>query len=607
MENQVETIKYTPEKAKQNALAKLDLIRKWQEFRRKAVNKLQADYDFVKLHNSSDSYLFNVLGKISRGSLHRWKASLDGTEDYTRLIPNYKYVSVNEYRTCLTDEEIKIFMGLLLHPNRICIGKAIALTKYKLKEQGQSFIPADITFRRYAKWFKDNNYDKWVLARDGEKALSDKVEPYIKRDASLLDVGDILVADGHKLAFQVINPFTGKPCRATLVGFLDWKSTALVGYEIMLEENTQCIASALRNAIINLDMIPKIVYQDNGRAFRAKYFTDEKGFGELGFYGLYAKLGIETVFARPYNARSKVIERFFKEFQEGFEKLMPSYVGSSIINKPAYLKRNEKFHSNLHNALLVGGVKRACSGADSSPLPPIRYIPTIEETIKMIDMWLKFKNSQPCTNAPNMTIAEVLENRKKQNIDKSLLDDLMLATEVKTIQRNGVRFLNCDYFDERLYGLRGKVLVKYNLFDLTNVKVFTTKGEYLCTAERVTETHPMAKILGTVEDLEDYKQKIQKQQKLKRKTINSVKKLLTNDEIKLIEARSNQEEMENSNNFQKEFKPRSNGVQKINNGEKSLPIFKNNSEKYEYLIKHNPSDIWVAEFKQTKEYKLLYE
>lgn len=585
MENYVETIKYTPEKAKQNALAKLDLIRKWQEFRRKAVNKLQADYDFVKLHNSSNSYLFNILGKISRGSLHRWKASLDGTEDYTRLIPNYKYVSVNEYRTCLTDEEIKIFIGLLLHPNRICIGKAIALTKYKLKEQGQSFIPADITFRRYAKWFKDNNYDKWVLARDGEKALSDKVEPYIKRDASLLDVGDILVADGHKLAFQVINPFTGKPCRATLVGFLDWKSTALVGYEIMLEENTQCIASALRNAIINLDMIPKIVYQDNGRAFRAKYFTDDKGFGELGFYGLYAKLGIETVFARPYNARSKVIERFFKEFQEGFEKLMPSYVGSSIINKPAYLKRNEKFHSNLHND----------------------YIPTIEETIKMIDMWLKLKNSQPCTNAPNKTIAEVLENRKKQNIDKSLLDDLMLATEVKTIQRNGVRFLNCDYFDERLYGLRGKVLVKYNLFALTNVKIFTLKGEYLCTAERVTETHPMAKILGTVEDLEDYKQKIKKQQKLKRKTINSVKKLLTNDEIKLIEARSNQEEVENSNNFQKEFKARSNSVQKINNGEKSLPIFKNNSEKYEYLIKHNPSDIWVAEFKQTKEYKLLYE
>ena len=40
-------------------------------------------------------------------------------------------------------------------------------------------------------------------------------------------------------------------------------------------------------------MIPKIVYQDNGRAFRAKYFTDGKGFTELGFNGLYAKLGSE--------------------------------------------------------------------------------------------------------------------------------------------------------------------------------------------------------------------------------------------------------------------------------------------------------------------------
>lgn len=481
-------VEFTPEKSKKIALARLDLLNQWKEFRRKSENKLQADYDFVNLYNTSNSHLFQILGKISRGSLHRWKTILNGTEDYTKLIPQYKYSKVDEYRTILTDEEIKIFMGLLLHPNRICIGKAITLTKYKLQQQGQSFIPTDATFRRYANWFKNNNYDKWILARDGEKALSDKVEPYIKRDVSLLEVGDILVADGHKLAFNVINPFTSKPTRATLVGFLDWKSTALVGYEIMLEENTQCIASALRNAIINLDIIPKVVYQDNGRAFRAKFFTDDKGFTELGFNGLYSKLGIETVFARPYNARAKVIERFFKEFQEGFEKLLPSYVGSNIQNKPAYMMRNEKLHKQLHND----------------------FVPTLEETIKMIDMWLNFKNSQPCPNVPNKTIAEILGERRRQNVDINLLDDLMLATEVKTIQRNGIRFLNCDYFDERLYGFKSKVLIKYNLFDLKSIKVFTTKGEYLCTAERVTETHPMAKLLGTVTDFEDYKQKIVK-------------------------------------------------------------------------------------------------
>ena len=566
-------VEFTPEKSKKIALARLDLLNQWKEFRRKSDNKLQADYDFVNLHNTSNSHLFEILGKISRGTLHRWKNTLNGTEDYSKLIPQYKYAKVDEYRTCLTDEEIKIFMGLLLHPNRICIGKAIALTKYKLKEQGQSYIPADITFRKYANWFKKNNYDKWVLARDGEKALSDKVEPYIKRDASLLEVGDVLVADGHKLAFNVINPFTGKASRATLVCFLDWKSTALVGYEIMLEENTQCIASALRNAIINLDMIPKIVYQDNGRAFRAKYFTDDKGFTELGFRGLYSKLGIETVFARPYNARAKVIERFFKEFQEGFEKLLPSYVGSSISNKPAYLMRNEKLHKQIHND----------------------FIPTLDETIKMTDMWLNFKNSQPCPNVPDKTIAEVLESRKQQNIDINQLDDLMLATEVKTIQRNGIRFLNCNYFDERLYGFKSKVLIKYNLFDLTSIKVFTTKGEYLCTAERVTETHPMAKLLGSVTDFEDYKQKIVKQRKLHKKTINAVKEYFSNDDVKYLETKMLEE---NSSSVQTEFKERSKCVQKI---------FKNNSEKYEYLIKTNPDDKWISKFKQTKEYKLLYE
>ncbi len=561
---------FTPEKCKQIALARLDVVNKWIEYRKKSQYKLQADYDFVKLHNTSNSHLFEILGKISRGSLHRWYTMLNGTEDYTKLLPQYKYSSVNDYRTVLNDEEIKIFMGLLLHPNRLSIGKVIALTKYRLKEQGQSFIPADITFRRYAKWFKDNNYDKWILARDGEKALSDKVELYIKRDASLLEVGDILVADGHKLAFQVINPFTGKTCRATLVGFLDWKSTALVGYEIMLEENTQCIASALRNSIINLDMIPKVVYQDNGRAFRAKYFTDDKGFTELGFQGLYSKLGIETVFARPYNARAKVIERFFKEFQEGFEKLLPSYIGSSINNKPAYVMRNEKFHKNWH-----------CN-----------YVPTIEETIKMIDMWLSFKNSQPCPNAPNKTIAEVLEERKRQNVDINTLDDLMLATEVKTIQRNGIRFLNCDYFNESLYGFKSKVLIKYNLFDLTSIKVYTPKGEYLCTAERVTETHPMAKLLGDVKDYEDYKQKIVKQRQLKKKTVESVKKYLETEDIKLLETK-----VETQNDLPP-FKTASKRVQ---------TLFKNNSEKYEYLIIHNPQDEWIAEFKKTKEYRLLYE
>jgi len=36
-------------------------------------------------------------------------------------------------------------------------------------------------------------------------------------------------------------------------------------------------------------------------------------------------------------------------------------------------------------------------------------------------------------------------------------------------------------------------------------------------------------------------------------------------------------------------------------------LFKNNSEKYEYLVENDPNNPWIAEFKNTKEYRLLYE
>ena len=87
----------------------------------------------------------------------------------------------------------------------------------------------------------------------------------------------------------------------------------------MMTESTQCIASALRNSIINLGTIPKIVYQDNGRAFKSKFFQNND-FDENIFNGVYANLNIHSVFAKPYNARAKVIERFFLEFQEELEK-----------------------------------------------------------------------------------------------------------------------------------------------------------------------------------------------------------------------------------------------------------------------------------------------
>lgn len=575
---------HKPDKAKIIALARLDLLNLWKCERKNQPNKTQFDNDFLSAYNTQVLYpeIYAKLGKVSIGTFQRWKRILGNSNNYELLIPNYHYEDYS--RTCLTDYEKQIFLKLLLHSNKFSIGKAISLAQYVLKTQGAEYIPAPPTFRRFANWYKANYFDKWTLLRDGEKALKEQVITHIKRDISKIEVGEILVADGKRLNFQVINPFTGRPCRATLIGFLDWKSTALVGYEIMMEENTQNIASALRNAILNLGKIPKFVYLDNGRAFRGKYFMGSTNFNEIGLKGIYEKLGITTVFANPYNARAKVIERFFLEMQESFEKLLPSYIGTSIENKPARLIRNEKFHKDVYQ----------------------NFVPTIQQTIQMINSWLEYKNSLACPNDKTKTIRQMLDGIERQEINQRELDDLMLAQEVKTITSQGIRFLKSDYYNDALYGLRQKVIIKYSLFDLSYINVYTMSGKFLCKADRITFTHPLAHYTGEIKDVEDYKQKIQKQKQLKNKTIKACKEFLNIKDLEILEC-----EMEKTEDtflpptITTKIEIKKEKPEKYNPAVK--PLFKTSRERYEYLMEYgctcNDDRIWLAVYKESKEFK----
>lgn len=579
----VSTYLHKPDKAKIIALARLNLLNLWKNERKNQNNKTQFDTDFLSTYNAQVLYpeIYAKLGNVSIGTLQRWKRILGNSNNYELLIPNYHYEDYS--RTCLTEYEKQIFLKLLLHPNKFSIGKAISLTQYVLKTQGTDYIPAPPTFRKFANWYKSNYFDKWTLLRDGEKALKEQVVPHIKRDISKIEVGEVLVADGKRLNFQLINPFTGKPCRATLIGFLDWKSTALVGYEIMLEENTQNIASALRNAILNLGKIPKFVYLDNGRAFRGEYFIGSANFNEIGLKGIYEKLGITTVFANPYNARAKVIERFFLEMQESFEKLLPSYIGTSIENKPARLRRNEKFHKEVHQ----------------------NFVPTIQQTVQMINSWLEYKNSLACSNNKTKTIKEMFDSIKRQDINIRELDDLMLAQEVKTITSQGIRFLKSDYYNDALYGLRQKVIIKYSLFDLSYINVYTISGKFLCKAERITLTHPLAHYTGEIKDVEDYKQKIQKQKQLKNKTIKACKEFLDIEDLEILEYQLEETRELLPPPIIPKIEIKKEKPEKYNPAVK--PLFKTSRERYEYLMKLgctcNKDRIWLASYKESKEFK----
>lgn len=576
----LDDIQYTEEE-KKLALSKFNLIMEWRKF---LINykgtKISSIKDFMLIHNARQEKgnVFVKINKAGSATIMRWDKKLkENNDNWQALLSKHAAYSKG---TSLSKQEQEIFLKFLLHPNRTNIGKAIKLTKFMLKEQGIKSSCSDMAYRRFAKKYIEEHYDVWVFSREGSKALKDKVLPYIQRDVSNLEVGDVIVGDGHRLSFQVINPFDGKPVRPMLTAYQDWKSGALIGFEIMLEENTQCIASALRNSTINLGKIPKYIYQDNGKAFKSKYFTEK----ETCIEGLFIKLGITPIYALPYNAKAKVIERFFKEMQDSFERLLPSFSGSCIDNKPAYMKRNEKFHKEIHN----------------------EYIPTIEEVITLINKWLCFHYSQPCPNTENKTIGEVLDEGRGLGVDISELDDLMMAAEIKNIGRNGIRFLKSDYYDECLYGLRTKVIIKYSLFDLSQVKVFTPQGKFLCTAKRLEPIDPVVNYTGSAKDIEEFKQRIKQQKQLELQTAKAYIAQMKKEKAYLPAMQDNYNELgyfEEETKYIEAFKQ----AEKIEDEE---PVFHNRYERYEYLCKkshlNNDEIQWINNYEKTEEYGLIY-
>lgn len=570
-----------PEEQKKLALAKYDLIKNWDKFRNEKPSKTQAGKDFLDAYNNNClcKNLFVSIGKVAIGTIYEWHKKLrEYNDDWHSLINNYTF-GAKTTKTLLTEAEKSELLKNLLHPNQLNIGKAIKYTKMTLKGKGYENLCCDLTYRRFANNYKAEHYDVWVEAREGNKALHDKVLPYITRDVSKLEVGDVIIGDGHRLAFFVKNPYTGNPVRPTLVAYQDWKSSGFVSFEIMLEENTQCIASALRNSIINLGKVPRFVYQDNGKAFKAKYFTED------GIVGLFKNFGIQAMSAKPYNAKAKPIERLFRELQDSFEVMLPSYTGTSIVKKPAQLKRNEKLHKELFKL----------------------NIPIIEQVILVLNAWLqKYHYEQPCPHVEGKTIGEVLESGKGEGVNIETLEDLMMAREIKKIQRNGIKFLKNDYYDPALYGYKKNVIIKYSLFNLNSIKVFKLNGEFICEAKRVEPINPLANYIGTPKDIEDLKQKTKLKKQLEKRTetefVNHLKRAQVHNPLLTMDLPEKQEE-EEIQELQIEVKKQV--EEEYQNG-----IFQNNYDKYDYLLTKEKltkdEQEWIEKYKETNEYNDIY-
>ncbi len=471
------------EDQRRGALARADLVRLYTEALAKAPRKGVAQKEFLSAYRAGVwPKIKEVLGEsVSAQSLERWKLKLRRTGSALALADTRGGVRIEPV---LTVGHQTIITALVRHPNAPNIAEVC-------REALKAFKPAglppcsEITIRRFIEKWIANNYGQFVYSRKGKKAWVDECCPYIVRDYSKIAVGDILVADGHKLNFEILDPETGKGARMELVLWYDMKSSYPLGWEIMPTENTQAIASALRRACLRLGKFPRVAYLDNGKAFKGEFFNGVD-LTQCGLGGVFQELGIQTIFAWGYHGQSKTVERFFGTFGE-LERWCPSYVGSSIATKPPRLKRGEDLHRKLYEA---------------SGYRPL----TLEEAHTAVAMWFDeyvhrpqrghLKGQAPLDvfapgAGPGLTDAELLKLRL-----------CMLSKTIRQIEQNGVKIFGRHYRHPFLHSLRHPVLVRYDDQDRRSVLVYDETGKRLiCEAPPVpTNVHPAAGILGTDED-----------------------------------------------------------------------------------------------------------
>ena len=515
------------DKKRYKALARADLLRQYLVWQRKNGATKTQKAAFVEAYRAGVwPKLLEEIGPVSWQTLERWKVKQERAGSV--LILADRRGVAHRGRTLLTERHQHIILGHVLNPNAPAISQCVREVQRKFQAEGM-FVPSDPTIRRFAKAYMTECFDSWTAFREGEKAWNDKCAISLLRNWNLVEVGDVVIADGHTLNFESIDPDTGKPKRMTLVLFYDGASNCPLGWQIMATENTACISAAFRRSCIILGKFPRVIYLDNGRAFRARFFEGCPDFEQAGFLGLYRDLGCTVIHAWPYHGQSKPVERFFGTMHE-LEVWMPSYTGYDIAHKPARMMRGEKMHRKLYEKM------------GARPL-------TLEETKLQVARWFEEYKARPQfrTHLHGTTPGAVMEAGRGPGLtpeEMQRLTLLMMQKEVRTITKDGIRINGRLYWHEALFSRRHPVLVRYDEYlNPFSVFVYTLDGTFLCEAldrehHRIAcGLHPVARVLGTAEQQEDFRAAAELKQGQKKQSFAGITKMLTADVLPEAQAR----------------------------------------------------------------------
>ena len=476
----------------------IDIIKYWQQHRLIYENKAVADKDILgainmKLKQGGKDMTVNIT-TLYRKLYYYENNDLEGLLD--------KRGGYNKGQSSIPSEIWNAFLFYYLDDRRPTfrdVYKTVIDWTCEFYPNLLHSIPSEMTFRRHVK----SDVPKAVLTykRYGEKTVKDKCLPYIERLYDDLKVNDVWVTDNHTLDIQSGYDDRDGLHRLYITAFFEAKSGIIAGWNITDNPSINSTIFALRHGIKRTGTVPKVIYSDNGSEFmsydfggrgrRSKSEKKEMDYSKT----ILGRLGIELKIAQVRNARAKPVERFFLDFKNHISKMISTYTGGNVTERPESLKKRIKdgeipYDSHIRDVIddMVELENMAMYGGSES-----RY------------------KGLTKTEVYNRCVGDTIAVK----INESDLDLMLMRSEtLQKIKRKGVKIRisgeDIWYSSDDMWLHQGEeVYVRYDPTNLSTVRLYDKDDRYLFTWE-VDRTLMLAFMEDDIESLANANEKLAK-------------------------------------------------------------------------------------------------
>ena len=359
----------------------------------------------------------------------------------------------NRGLTSIPDEAWELFYSLYMTQQRRSIKLCYDLTLIEHPD-----IPSVDAFER-----RIRKIPKIAVVRYREGAhAAENLLPAMERSKLDIESNDIWFSDHHLLDVFVQSPDGQKPIRPWLTVFFDARSNRVMSHVLRAASPSSTAVKKCFRLGVEEHGIPREVYFDNGKDYRAKDFDRDYPMS------LVKQLNFNVIYATKYHGQAKTVERFFGTLESRFGKRFDTYTGRDAKTRPECMRI------------------------------PDSEILTLAPTFKAFEQYLvdyfREYNSTPSRGrdmggkCPNEVFVENLKTRHVIR-DHDALRLLCGNSDERVVNKGGISIKNNTYFHDLLVPHIGEhVIVVFDPENIDKVAVFDMKFSAICTAKARIQT-----------------------------------------------------------------------------------------------------------------------